>query len=271
MDNLLSIFSRVSPRLRSFLYKPWYQFLARSYQIHDWNFMNYGYAPLPDQNEVINLRAEDANYRYYIQLYDHVAGAVDLRDLKVLEVGSGRGGGADYIRRYLKPESMIGLDFSENAVRFCNEKYNVEGLSFEGGNAESLPFPDNSFDVVVNVESSHCYSSMDAFLVQVKRVLREGGYFLMADFRRKEALKDFRKSLKGSGLTLIKETNITQNILEAMTLDDERKTALIKKSIHRSLVGFFLQFAGTSGSLIHERFISGETIYLSYVLQKGTA
>ncbi len=54
--------------------------------------MNYGYAPLADQNQVINLRAEDGYYRYYIQLYDHVAGAVDLRDLKVLEVGSGRGG-----------------------------------------------------------------------------------------------------------------------------------------------------------------------------------
>ena len=59
---------------------------------------------------------------YYMQLYDHVAGAVDLRDLKVLEVGSGRGGGADYIKRYLKPESMVGLDISENAVSFCTQK-----------------------------------------------------------------------------------------------------------------------------------------------------
>lgn len=229
--------------------------------------MNYGYAPLAGQNQVPNLKEEDAHYRYYIQLYDHVAGAVDLRDLKVLEVGSGRGGGADYIKRYLKPEIMVGLDFSDNAVGFCSEKYNVEGLSFETGNAESLPFSDNSFDVVLNVESSHCYGSMNAFLAQVKRVLREGGYLLMADFRRKEALEGLRESLNGSGLTLIKETDITQNILEALKLDDERKTALIKKSIHKSLVGFFLQFAGTNGSLIYERFVSGETIYLSYVLQ----
>ena len=233
--------------------------------------MNYGYAPLADQHNVINLSAEDEYYRYYMQLYDHVANAVDLRGLKVLEVGSGRGGGADYIKRYLKPESMVGLDISENAVSFCNQKYDLEGLSFERGNAESLPFPDNSFDVVINVESSHCYSCMDDFLGQVKRVLRDDGYFLMADFRRKEVLEDFQRSLQGSGLTLIKETDITQNILEALTLDDERKTTLIKKSIHKSLVSFFLQFAGTKDSLIYERFRSGETIYLSYVLQKGTA
>ena len=270
MDNLLSIFSRISPKLRSFFYRPWYQFLARSYQKHDWNFMNYGYAPLTDHNNSIDLSEEDEYYRYYMQLYDHVAGAVDLRDLKVLEVGSGRGGGADYIKRYLNPESMIGLDISENAVSFCKQKYSVEGLSFETGDAESLPFPDSSFDVVINVESSHCYGSMDGFLDQVNRVLRDGGYFLMADFRRKEALEDFRRSLECSGLTLIKETDITDNILEALTLDDERKTALIKKSIHKSLVGLFLQFAGTNGTLIYERFLSGETIYLSYVFQKQT-
>jgi len=268
MDYLLSFFSRASPKLRSTLYKPWYQFLARVYQKTDWNFMNYGYAPLSDQNKAIKLSEEDGYYRYHIQLYDHVAGTVDLRDLKVLEVGSGRGGGADYIKRYLKPEIMMGVDFSENAVKFCNEKYDLEGLFFESGNAESLPFPDNSFDVVINVESSHCYSSMDAFLSQVKRVLRDGGYFLMADFRRKEALGGLRDSLNKSGLTLIKEKDITPNIIKALELDDERKTALIERSIHKSLVGFFFQFAGTNGSLIYDRFISGETIYLSFVLQK---
>jgi len=136
---------------------------------------------------------------------------------------------------------MVGLDFSENAVRFCNDKYNVEGLSFEGGNAESLPFTDNSFDVVLNVESSHCYSSMNAFLAQVKRVLREGGYFLMADFRRKEALEDLRESLNESGLTLIKETDITQNILEAMELDDD----VLELAAHLGLDRFGAM--GTSG------------------------
>ena len=233
--------------------------------------MNYGYAPLAGHDQAIDLSEEDEYYRYYMQLYDHVAGAVDIRGLKVLEVGSGRGGGADYIKRYLNPESMIGLDISDTAVNFCNQKYDIEGLTFERGNAESLPFPDSSFDVVINVESSHCYGSMDCFLGQIKRVLRDGGYFLMADFRRKEALDDFRRSLEGSGLALIKETDITQNILEALTLDHERKTGLIKKSVHKSLVSFFLQFAGTKDSLIYERFLTGETIYLSYVLQKQTA
>ncbi|MGR3177431.1 MAG: class I SAM-dependent methyltransferase [Candidatus Anammoxibacter sp.] len=230
--------------------------------------MNYGYAPLDDQAEIIKLDKTDADNRFCIQLYHHVVSTIDLSDLDVLEVGSGRGGGADYIKRYLKPKKMVGVDFAENAVRFCGRNYVANGLSFETGNAESLPFADNSFDVVVNVESSHCYGSMNAFLGQVKRVLRKGGYFLFADLRRKENIEVLQETLYKSGLTLIKETDITLNIVEALKLDNERKAALIKKSAHKLLVQSFLEFAGTKGSKVYERLKTRETIYLSFVLQK---
>ncbi len=266
--NLYTMFSRISPKLKGIFFKRWYQLLARFYPGKDWKFMNYGFAPLADQNRIINLDKTDDDNRFSIQLYDHVAGPVDLRDLKVLEVGCGRGGGADYIKRYLKPEEMVGVDLSENAVRFCNEIYGNNGLSFKIGNAESLPFTDNSFDVVINVESSHCYGSMENFLGEVKRVLREDGYFLFADFRRNETLDGLRENLKNSGLTLIKETDITPNIIEALELDNQRRTALIEENVPKSLVGFFLQFAGVKGSTIYDRFCCGETVYLNFVLQK---
>lgn len=40
-----------------------------------------------------------------------------LNDLTVLEVGSGRGGGLNYISNYLGPKKCIGVDFSENQVK----------------------------------------------------------------------------------------------------------------------------------------------------------
>jgi len=282
--NIYTLFSRLSPKLRGIFYKRWYQILSRFYQRKDWIFMNYGYAPLTeqrynqeighktdqkkDQTRNIDLDKGDEENRYFIQLYHHVAGAVDIQGLEVLEVGSGRGGGAEYIKRYLKPERMVGVDLSERAVTFCNNNYVNDGLSFKTGSAESLPFPDESFDIVLNVESSHCYGSMSAFLGQVKRVLREGGYFLFADFRRTETLDGLREKLKDSGLTLIKETNITANIIEALDLDNQRRTALIKEKVPKPLVAFFLQFAGAEGSKIHERFCCGETLYLNFVMQK---
>jgi ubiquinone/menaquinone biosynthesis C-methylase UbiE len=43
------------------------------------------------------------------------------------------------------------------------------------GDAENLPFPQVSFDAVINVESAHCYGSIERFLAEVHRVLRPGG------------------------------------------------------------------------------------------------
>ena len=40
----------------------------------------------------------------------------NLKDLDILEVGSGRGGGLNYISNYLNPSICYGIDFSENQV-----------------------------------------------------------------------------------------------------------------------------------------------------------
>ncbi len=230
--------------------------------------MNYGYAPIGAPSENVCLNEKDVGNRYCIQLYHHVASAVDLKDLKVLEVGSGRGGGADYINRYFKPNKMVGVDFSENAVNFCNQNYSLNGLSYETGNAESLPFPDNSFDVVINVESSHCYNSIENFLDQVKKVLCKGGYFLFADFRSKADLLILRETLCKSGLKLISEMDITPNVVEALKLDNENKITLVNQSIHKFMTRTFLQFAATKGSKIYENLESRKSLYQSFVFQK---
>jgi ubiquinone/menaquinone biosynthesis C-methylase UbiE len=266
---IFRIFSQLSPGLKTLLWKQWYQILASLYQKSDWKFMNYGYAPINNQSDKIYLNETDEDNRYCIQLYHYKASSINLKDLNVLEVGSGRGGGADYIKRYHKPKKMVGVDYCANAIRFCNRNYMVNGLSFEKGNAELLPFPDNSFDVVINVESSHCYGSMGAFLVQVNKVLRKGGYFLFVDFRSKDKIALLRETLCKSGLKLIDETDITPNIVEALELDDVRKTTLIKQAVFKPLVRTFLEFAGVKGSAMYNEFKNGETVYQSFVFQKA--
>ena len=46
---------------------------------------------------------------------------------------------------------------------------------FEVGDAEHLPFEDESFEVVTNMESSHTYPNLRAFFSEVRRVLAKGG------------------------------------------------------------------------------------------------
>jgi SAM-dependent methyltransferase len=252
--------------IKKLLWRWWYEFLAGLHRTGDWSFMNYGYAAIPA--DPIALDASDEANRYSVQLYHAAINGVNLANLRVLEVGSGRGGGAAYIKRYHKPAEMVGVDFSAKAVALCNDVYRIPGLRFVLGDAENLPFGDNAFDAVINVESSHCYGSVGAFLNQVRRVLRPGGYFLYADFRGQEKMETWRQQIRDSGLLLIHETDITANVVAALDADDERKTQLINKLVPKLLLSSFKDFSGVKGSVIYTEFRAGVTPYLRFVLQK---
>ena len=230
-------------------------------------FLNYGYA---DNNLKLELRKEDDKNRYCIQLYNHIVNSlpVELKGLNVLEVGSGRGGGASYLARYFNPGSITGLDLCRKAVKFCTEHYAVKGMSFVCGNAVNLPFPDNSLDVVIGVESSHGYPNIKRFFFEVDRVLKRGGYFLLADFRKKNSIALLREQLRGSGLKTVKEEIITPNIIKALDLDSERRKKLIERLVPKLLHKPSMALAGVKGTVVYESFVSGKKEYLNFVLQK---
>ncbi len=158
---LLSLADRLPPRARSHalkaLLKLQYDTLSRAMRDPDAGFLNDGYAPVDGSRATLELPPESERDRYSMQLYDRVAGAVELRGRDVLEVGCGRGGGAAFLFERQAPASLTGLDLSEVAIAHCRTRYGRSGVRFVAGDAERLPFPDASFDAVVNVESSHCY------------------------------------------------------------------------------------------------------------------
>ena len=129
------------------------------------------------------LAESDEPNRFRIQLYHRTATQADLSGKRVLEVGCGHGGGASYLMRTLHPASYTGLDLNPAGIAFCRKRHNLAGLEFVHGDAENLPFPDQSFDAVINIESSLHYPRFPRFLAEVARVLRPGGHFLYADFR----------------------------------------------------------------------------------------
>jgi ubiquinone/menaquinone biosynthesis C-methylase UbiE len=231
-------------------------------------FMNYGYADFTHSAVEIKLQERDEVNRYCTQLYRHVIGSIDLKGLDVLEVGSGRGGGASYIMRYLQPKSMTGVDIAEKAVAFCNRHHATKGLSFVRGDAEALHFEDATFDVVVNIESSHGYGDIERFFREVYRVLRPGGYFLFADHRHKDKIATLRQQLVESRLVCLKEQKISLNILKALELDNGRKLSLIRQKAPWIVHSSFQAFAAMRGTEMYENFRSGACDYWSFVLYK---
>src|SRR6187549_2388607 len=113
------------PGFRKRLWRRWYEYLAGSYRVAEWTFMNFGYA-IPG-NETLSLASADEPDRYCIQLYNHVAGEVDLGGCTVLEVGSGRGGGSSFLRRYKRPAVMVGVGLSQKAVDFSRLSHHEDG------------------------------------------------------------------------------------------------------------------------------------------------
>lgn len=255
------------PAFRRLLWKPVYEMLAKRFRSKDWSLMNYGYAP-SDHEPFLKLNEGDEINRYPIQLYYYLAAKVSLEALDVLEVGSGRGGGAACILKYLKPRKIIGLDIAFNAVRLANNYFGSESVSFMQGSAEHLPFNDESFDVVINVESSHTYGSVPHFLMEVKRVLRKGGYLLCTDIRTAEGMELFRRQMHSCGLSLILEENISDNVKRAIELEEPIKQKRITENVPPMLQGIFRQFAGVKGSKAYLQLKNGELQYYRFVLRK---
>ncbi len=246
-----------------------YEYLSRIDREANILLMNYGWANLgPEANELL-LNEKDEPYRYCIQLYHHVTSVIDLGGKDVLEVGSGRGGGASFIMRYLKPDSLVGADITNNAILFCNKHYDIAGLSFVLDNAESLQFNEKSFDVVINIESSHCYTTIEDFLKGVCRVLKPQGYFLFADIRPKKQLGRLKQQLEKTGLTMIKEEIMTPNIIQALNLDNNRKHELINQVVPKIFKKPYREFAGMRGTkTFYGKLLSGDMEYVNYAFRK---
>ncbi len=256
------------PFFRRLVWKPIYEQLAKRLTIKDWYFMNYGYSSFAHE-PAITLEEKDEVNRYPLQLYYYLAAKVNVKDLQMLEVGSGRGGGSSAIKKYLAPANMTGLDIASNAVEFANKTLGREGLTYVQGNAENLPFEKEMFDVVINVESCHAYGSVPKFLEEAKRVLKPGGYFLCTDIRSPEGMTKLRDQLKNSGMEMLQDEDISQNVVRAIEQEEESKQKRIEEHIPKWFRKAFSEFAGVVGSKIHSDLKSGVLVYSRFVMRKA--
>lgn len=246
------------------LWRTWYSYISSLDKNSEINFLNFGYA----NDDRPELDEEDEINRYPIQLYDHVGKGIKLEGQDVLEVGCGRGGGASYIARYMKPKSIVGIDRCKRAIDFCNKGYDTAGLSFSQGDAMKLGFDDMSFDAVLNIESSHSYEGMDRFLSEVHRILKPGGHLLLADFRDRTDVPRLEKVLRDSQFKLVKKEQITPQVVKALELDSGRRLDLIRRLVPTILYGPLRVFAGTEGSTTYNSFKTGKKEYWNFILRK---
>lgn len=243
-----------------------YNGLATLYKGPELTLINYGYIGDEDPAEAVVAALESQDDKNRLQLYYHVASGVPMEGRDVLEIGSGRGRGAHFIATTFAPRFVEAIDLSRKAIDLSRRRFQANNLHYVVGNAQQLAFPDASFDVAVNIESSHWYPNQAAFFGEARRVLRPGGVLLFADFRLSEVVATTEQQINDAGLAIVFKEDITPNVLAALDADNEFKKGLLAKipAPLRPMVGVF---AGMQGSTMYDSFVSGRRVYNNYVLQ----
>ena len=261
-----------SDKPRKFAWRTFYNMLCWMFPQDEWKTMNYGYAVSSDSGHTIRLAEEEESERFSYQLYHLMATGfkklTNLNGLNVVEVGSGRGGGLGYVVRNLKPGSALGVDYSKQQVEFCKKTYKYDNINFIEGDAENLPIKDESVDLVLNVESCHCYGNLQLFIRQVARILKPGGFFMITDFMLASEVDKFEKILTES-LEIVEKKDITENVILSLQKDSSRRMELIMNRTPAICRRLLKRFSGAEGSNIFQQLSSKQSLYLAYKLKKA--
>lgn len=115
--------------------------------------------------------------RYDLEPYiERFADFESGRGRDVLEIGVGMG--CDHMRwAESNPRSLIGVDLTDRAIEFTRAHLALQGLTSDlrQADAEHLPFPDASFDLVYSWGVLHHSPNTPQAIKEVLRVLRPGG------------------------------------------------------------------------------------------------
>ena len=108
------------------------------------------------------------------------------RGKRTLEVGFGEGYGSYYLSE--EAGELTGVDVSHTLVEHASAKYSRKNLYFIKGDATNIPFPDDTFEVVVSSQVLEHVKDYMRCIREIRRVLKPGGTALIATPNRKMML-----------------------------------------------------------------------------------
>ena len=180
-------------------------------------FMNHGFYPKSSL-----LKKEDLLFKYEATLYLELLKDVKTKNLNLLDIGCGRGGGINILKKYLKLKEVHGCDINSMAIDYCEENY--KGINFKVCSSEKLTYENKYFDLITNVESFHLYENKKKFFKEASRVLKTNGRLLMTDINLNYSLRNSFKDY----FKVIDIIDITPNVAFACKHNIEHYNKNIK-------------------------------------------
>jgi SAM-dependent methyltransferase len=132
------------------------------------------------QGELWSVRARDyaeIQEAVFLPLYEDVLRHPELANAATfLDVGCGPGLAVQTFAK--KINKVTGVDASTSFIEIARER--VPGGDFTGAEMETLPYPDNSFDVVTGFNAFQYAASPVQALREARRVAKPGGIIVIA-------------------------------------------------------------------------------------------
>jgi len=181
----------------------------------------------------------------------------------VLDAGCGIGGTSIFFAKNYGCR-VTGITISHkqaaNAARFAGKNGVSEKATFQQMDYTATSFPDNTFDVVVAVESMQSAEDKSIFLNEMKRVLKPGGKFIVVDlFNTSDTVIEEQKYVKTMFYGwAISEVLSTKKFIEladksGFSIAEHRD---VTKEVFPSVLRLFLiAFVGMWGSKLYELFV----------------
>jgi ubiquinone/menaquinone biosynthesis C-methylase UbiE len=203
------------------------------------------------------LKVEDHRYREYGPWMPEVMEFASHAGEEVLEIGAGLGTDLAQFARH--GARVTDIDLSSGHLAHAQENFRLRGLEgrFIHQDAETLPFPDNSFDLVYSNGVLHHTPNTAHVVSEIHRVLKPGGK-VIAMFYAEQSLNYWRNIVLGHGL---RETFLDRySVGEVMSRTVERSEIgarpLVKVYTARRLRRLFGDF--TRISIVKRQLIPAE-------------
>ncbi len=141
---------------------------------HDWEASTY--------DDKWSISFDERCIDYAVGRFAKALGGTPQRFEKVLEIGGGTG----FFLLNVAQAGYVGeawtTDISEQMVKVCIENGRRLGIEVQGrtAEAESLPFPDDSFDLVMGHAFIHHVPDLQTAFSEFRRVLKPGGRLIIA-------------------------------------------------------------------------------------------
>lgn len=116
---------------------------------------------------------------------DHIKHIPAMQGMRILDAGCGSGNMAREIAKAFPSCTVVGVDLRDKYIDYASRRAQADGLkslTFQAADVRSLPFPDESFDIIWTKYLLQWVAEPTRAMSEFARILKPGGILVSANF-----------------------------------------------------------------------------------------